>query len=603
MTKRRVIIEMRATPALWQAASQPFAQAAEALPSLPGIALDTSFAPVPLPALLERRGGDEPAERTDRLTLGLRPEQATYLVRGEIDDEAPAVAAAAQPPVHPDVVGIFADVQIEPFGVCPGSPPVGDDHDVERALGVAELHRRGMDGRDVLVAIVDTGINLAHLQAKGKNPSLDASRSWSPISGGHDPGEWPTNHGTMCAFDVCIAAPRCTLLDIALLQSTAGPFPAFLSEAVRAYQHLLGLMTGFGRPSLVVNNSWGMFHPSWDYPVGHPGNYSDNPNHPFNRIVGALERAGADILFAAGNCGRDCPDGRCQGVTNQALYGASSHPQVLSVAGADVTRVRAGYSSIGPGRLTREKPDVTGYTHFAGSGVYPADGGTSAATPVVAGVVAAVRTVRPFRRLRPATWPSAIRSLLRRTAIDLGQTGYDFEYGYGIVDGEAVARHARIPLVGAEPDDETADDEVPTAGPVAAFAATWPAAEQAAGGKVAGWQVTAQAADAAAPKQAARLALPPRVAAAAGVQHFFGRIAPDAGPGLNTLTITGLPAGTRGISAWITEWVQPNNPHAGGARFDTISVQLFDNGQQCRVVYNLQWGRSLPAAVQGLFGP
>jgi hypothetical protein len=58
MTKRRVIIEMRATPALWQAAIQPFAQTAEALPSLPGIALDTSFAPVPLPVLLgkARRG-------------------------------------------------------------------------------------------------------------------------------------------------------------------------------------------------------------------------------------------------------------------------------------------------------------------------------------------------------------------------------------------------------------------------------------------------------------------------------------------------------------------------------------------------------------------
>ena len=35
----------------------------------------------------------------------------------------------------------------------------------------------------------------------------------------------------------------------------------------------------------MVSNSWGMFDPAWDFPVGHPGNYSDNPNHPFNIIV------------------------------------------------------------------------------------------------------------------------------------------------------------------------------------------------------------------------------------------------------------------------------------------------------------------------------
>ncbi|MEO8179568.1 MAG: S8 family serine peptidase [Deltaproteobacteria bacterium] len=192
--------------------------------------------------------------------------------------------------------------------------------------------------------------------------------------------------------------------------------------------------------SLVVNNSWGMFHPSWDYPVGHPGNYSDNPNHPFNRIVTALERAGADILFAAGNCGADCADGRCQGFVDRPIYGANSHPRVLSVAGVDVSKQRVGYSSIGPGRLVRRKPDLCGFTHFAGSGVYAADGGTSAATPVVAGVVAALRSRFPFQRHLPRTSPSNVRNLLRKTAEDVEIPGYDFKTGYGIVNGRAIAR-------------------------------------------------------------------------------------------------------------------------------------------------------------------
>jgi subtilisin family serine protease len=186
---------------------------------------------------------------------------------------------------------------------------------------------------------------------------------------------------------------------------------------------------------MVVSDSWGMFQPSWDFPVGDPRNYSDNPNHPFNRIVATLERAGADILFAAGNCGPDCPDGRCGGFTGNTIYGANSSPAVLAVAGVDITGLRVGYSSKGPGHLApQRKPDIAGFTHFKGSGVYPADGGTSAACPVVAGVVAAVRSKRPFRPGVASTSPAAIRQLFQTTALDRGAPGWDIEYGYGIIN-------------------------------------------------------------------------------------------------------------------------------------------------------------------------
>src|SRR2546426_12390427 len=45
-------------------------------------------------------------------------------------------------------------------------------------------------------------------------------------------------------------------------------------------------------------------------PIGSPENYSANPDHPFNQVTGALVAAGADVFFAAGNCGAGCPDGR-----------------------------------------------------------------------------------------------------------------------------------------------------------------------------------------------------------------------------------------------------------------------------------------------------
>jgi hypothetical protein len=449
--ERNVIIEISkaavesvAMAGLHSAAAAVGASATAALPSL---RIDESFSPVDIPA--PDATARYTAEAEDDEADGQRGlESSTYLVRGTIEEEAipnlrEEIAAS------PSIVNIYADVAIDVCLICPGSPPLGTDKDVEKLLCVERLRKSSMDGSRVLVAIVDTGINVPYLNAHGKTPMFDSARSWVP-SGGGTPGAQPVSHGTMCAYDVCIAAPKCTLLDISLLRSSASGFAALLSDAVKAYRHLLNVMLAPRRPgesrSLVVNNSWGMFHPSWDFPVGHPGNYSDNINHPFNRIVTVLERAGADILFAAGNCGKDCPDGRCGGVVTKAIYGANGHPQVLSVAGVDVTGTRVGYSSEGPGRLTPKKPDICGFTHFKGSGVYPADGGTSAATPVVAGVVAAMRSRMPSS---PAYKPDKLRKRLRTTAIDRGPAGWDVDYGWGIINGCRLSQ-TRLPIIRTE---------------------------------------------------------------------------------------------------------------------------------------------------------
>jgi subtilisin family serine protease len=341
------------------------------------------------------------------------------------------------------VVGVFSDPVIEGCPVCPGSAAVGTDADVARQLGVKGLAAAKLDGHGVRLAIVDTGVNVEYLRTKGRDPKLSARNSWTPSGISTKPGAHPVDHGTMCAYDAGITAPLATLLDYAVLLSQAegeSAMSGLLSDAVLAYSRLLGLKTGSQashRAPMVVSNSWGMFSPDWDFPVGHPGNYSDNPAHPFNVIVGSLEAAGADILFAAGNCGRDCPDSRCafpREASGRPVCGANSHPAVLSVAGIDVKRRRAGYSSQGPGRLAAQKPDIAGYTHFVGSGVYPDDGGTSAACPVVAGVVAAIRSRYSVAKVSPAQ----LRTLVYKTAVDLGGTGYDYDHGWGAIDPPAL---------------------------------------------------------------------------------------------------------------------------------------------------------------------
>ena len=405
-------------------------------PSYPGVELDASFAPVPLGSA--QLGG-----------LEMTPEASQYFaVRGHIetrDSDAPPERAG-------DAV-VFADPQIRPMLTCGGSPPVGNAATVAGLLHITHLQTKHLNGKHVAVAIADTGINLAHLQQKiGRTPNFDSAASWTPPGTPPPaPGSWPVNHGTMCAFDVLIGAPEATLIDFPVLSAH---FPGggsimsgTLSAALAAYGFMLqsrasGRLRGYH--ALVASNSWGIFHPSWDFPPGHPGRYCDNPNHPFNVQVGTVTRAGIDVIFAAGNCGAPCADGRCQGRTTGAIMGASAMHDVLTIAGCDTHDQRVGYSSQGPfiPNMYQHKPDITSYTHFLGSeafGVGTPDSGTSAACPVTSGCVAALRT---SPKIPPTSLPpSGLFDILRKTARQ--QSGpphaWNGDYGFGIINPGAAA--------------------------------------------------------------------------------------------------------------------------------------------------------------------
>src|SRR5206468_6728444 len=70
----------------------------------------------------------------------------------------------------------------------------------------------------------------------------------------------------------------------------------------------------------------------------------------FSMLVSLLADNGADILFAAGNCGAECPASKCQSRTTETIMGANAHAKVLTVAGCDVKDARVGYSSQGADR-------------------------------------------------------------------------------------------------------------------------------------------------------------------------------------------------------------------------------------------------------------
>lgn len=360
------------------------------------------------------------------------------------------------PPTQIGGFTVFSDPEIDTFLTCIDTPPLGSWLDVGALVDVGALAIHGMDGSNVAIGIVDTGINLDHLTGVlGWTPNLDSTNSWTPPGAIATPGNWPVHHGTMCAFDALIAAPNATLVDIPVLSARlpggGSRMSATLSAALLAYSGVLASWnSGVGSgdlsqyAGLILSNSWGIFHPSWDFPVGHPGRYCDNPNHPFMLQLEAMSRGGIDVFFAAGNCGADCPDGRCQNRTTDAVMGASASIDVMSIAGCDINDDRVGYSSQGPsipGIPPGTKPDITSYTHFDGSqafGVGTPDSGTSAACPVAAGCMAALRTkISP----RGAATTYMMYDHLRLNAavkVPLAP-GWNADYGHGIIRPVAVA--------------------------------------------------------------------------------------------------------------------------------------------------------------------
>jgi hypothetical protein len=85
-----------------------------------------------------------------------------------------------------------------------------------------------------------------------------------------------------------------------------------------------------------------------------------------------------------------------------------------------------GYSPVG-GTIETEKPDVLAYSQFVGSRISKVDDGTSTACPLLAGVVAAIRSRYPASQVTPAVLRDRIRA-------SSGQRGPDGSWRPGPVD-------------------------------------------------------------------------------------------------------------------------------------------------------------------------
>lgn len=397
-------------------------QSATFLDDLSGMGVVLEAQAVPVPMMI----GPEDAEAPGGLTtLATGPSAAvrketiarTVVVPAEVPEESLA-AVASQPGVT-----VWPNSELTLLDVDCAFSIVADIEKLQELLDVAPVWKAGHRGAGIVVGIIDEGVNGATYPVDG---------GFTHPSTGRTPGDAPvTSHGSMCAADVLVAAPDARLYDYPFLgvPNSGG--------ALQMFQAVLNQRSIDGTPHL-TNNSYGFT--GVPNPAVFPHHEIHDSNHPLHRKVREVVAAGVPCFFAAGNCGAQCPSGNCHpsGVgPGISIHASNSLAEVITVAAVNSEHERIGYSSQGPGMFEAQKPDIAAYSHFFGNfgpgrpGGGTFDNGTSAATPVAAGVGALLMSAFP------SITPAALKDVLVRTALPVGNPGWNADTGNGIVNAGA----------------------------------------------------------------------------------------------------------------------------------------------------------------------
>ncbi|HXV27735.1 MAG TPA: S8 family peptidase, partial [bacterium] len=292
-------------------------------------------------------------------------------------------------------------------------------------------------GTGVTVAVIDTGIDFNHPDLVNNvwyndaelyglpgvdddgNGFVDDIRGWDFHNNDNNSID-DHGHGTHVAGIIAAAAdngigiagiaPESKIMSLKALNASGSGFIQSVISAIR-YAANMG--------AKVINMSLGIMK-----------NFlSKTLQKLFNNAVQYAVGKGAVVVAAAGNDGANIKNtypaalsnviavGATEPVTNKRAYFSNFGSQLDFVApGVDVLSLRAGGTSFG-----------LNSTNFA----YSRASGTSMASPIVAGVVALLRSWNPLLSL------TDIYNRLKNSAVDLGSAGFDSYYGYGLVNAFA----------------------------------------------------------------------------------------------------------------------------------------------------------------------
>lgn len=297
-------------------------------------------------------------------------------------------------------------------------------------------------GAGVLVAVIDTGFDLAHPDINYYGSGFDVINNKNDASA---PLSSEEKHGTAVAgiiagkdngYGVTGVAPAAQVIPIRLI---ADDGQVSISQIIAAHYKAVEL------GAKIINNSWGSYDPT--LPTGSMLELSDLEKEMYEDIaLNSHDGKGTLVIFASGNSGAsnfyNAPEARL--------------PYTFAVGATDSTDQRVSYSVYGTeldvvapgggaqGIYTTDRGDVKikgknkvrkyvmGYEKGDYTGTFR---GTSAAAPVVAGVAALVWSINPdlsAEEVKTIIKNSANKSIHAR--YQFNDEGWNREVGYGRVD-------------------------------------------------------------------------------------------------------------------------------------------------------------------------
>jgi thermitase len=193
-------------------------------------------------------------------------------------------------------------------------------------------------------------------------------------------------------------------------------------------------VAGIGNFTLLTSKWWHLS--GTDATVAESVFYAvDNGAHVLNMSLGC--QCPLPLTEAA------CNYATVHGVVNVAAAGnafgavgwPAKYPNVMAISAVTINDVKADFSNFGPEiDVAAPSPDILTTGSFGATSYDSAFGGTSAASPHVAGLAALVLSVDPTLS------PEEVRALINENATDLGAPGFDNLFGHGRINVAATIR-------------------------------------------------------------------------------------------------------------------------------------------------------------------
>lgn len=305
-----------------------------------------------------------------------------------------------------DIVSIFPDCELELFEAS--YPQITSDENFSEqwyldVIGATAARTKGIFGDGIKIAIIDSGLTSAHSDLKAKN----ILQGYNCITNANDIYDTNDYYGHGTKVTGIISAQTDNQIGIAGIASNAQIIPLKVTNG-----HTLSLSSVFLAINKAIELDCDIINMSL-------GGYISNEEtiKEFKNLIDKAVSNGIIIVAAVGNGGTEI--NYPAGFDN--VIGVGAINENISVSSTSQFNETVFVTAPGENILS-----------LSNTNSVESDTGTSFATPQVTAIIALIKQLCPNYTIND------IKSLLMETSDDLGVSGYDIYYGYGLINLENI---------------------------------------------------------------------------------------------------------------------------------------------------------------------